>query len=100
MFCPNCRKEIKENSKFFGNCGATINYNTETSSMQNTPVSPAAPTTTKPKKKSGKKLLVCLGLVGVLAIGAYLAYSIYNQPTARINRMLSAGNFMEAFEIY
>ncbi len=100
MFCPNCRKEIKENSKFCGNCGATINYNTAPSSMQNPTVSPAAPTTTKPKKKSGKKLLVCLGLVGVLAIGAYLAYSIYNQPTARINRMLSAGNYMEAFEIY
>lgn len=86
MFCPNCGKEIEGNTKFCGNCGAVIE-------------SESAPSTQTMKRPS-KKTIATVSVIGIIIIAAIIFFSVFNQPEAKMNRAISAGNINEAYQIY
>ncbi len=76
MFCPNCGKEIPNESKFCGSCGANLSdvISESVDTEKQTPIDAAAtPVTDNPspefvqfRKKPGKKKLI--GIVAIVAV--------------------------------
>ena len=95
MFCPNCGKQIPDDSKFCVGCGSSVAQAPESTPAQTAPqpayqpvnsyaAQPSYPEADIPatnitveKKKSKKPLLITLGallLVAVLGVGAWLLF--------------------------
>ena len=95
MFCPNCGKQIPDDSKFCVGCGSSVAQAPESTPAQTDPqpayqpvnsyaAQPSYPEADIPatnitveKKKSKKPLLITLGallLVAVLGVGAWLLF--------------------------
>ena len=90
MFCPNCGKEIAENSKFCGECGKPIQ---DPPLNLNTPAEekPAVPGSAKSSTKK-KGCLGCLGIIILLVVLAAIFGSSHNssQPSATNNQGAAA----------
>lgn len=71
MFCKNCGKQIDGNKKFCSNCGASINI------IVNDPEIKNYKTKVKKNYKDNIAKLIKISL-GVLLIGGFLAFKIYN----------------------
>lgn len=100
MFCPKCGKQLKDGTKFCGECGAEINDNISSSALQNITSSIMTDLSAIKPKKVNKKVIFSVAAVGVIAISAIIGTNLYNQPQARMNRAISAGNISEAYNIY
>lgn len=100
MFCPKCGKEIKENVKFCGSCGAIVN--SKSADTTQTPFSqqPLIKKERPPRKKLSKKLIALSSAVVVVIIAIIVSFSLYNRAEAQMNRAISAGNIQEACQIY
>lgn len=101
MFCPNCGKEIEGNSKFCGNCGAVV----EKESVQSSQTQFSSHQTTVQgellkMKRPSKKMIAAVSTIGLVIIAVIIFFSMYNQPEAKMNRAISAGNINEAYQIY
>ncbi len=102
--CPKCGKEITEDSKFCGNCGAVI----ENESVQSSQTKFSSHQTTVQgellkllkMKKPNKKIIAAVSAIGVVIIAVIIFFSMYNQPEAKMNRAISAGKINEAYQIY
>ncbi len=72
MLCPNCRKEIDDDSKFCRYCGSTINTSsTNESSISNTNNEANTNSSSTPTKKKISKGVI-FGLVAVAVVGIAL----------------------------
>lgn len=95
MICANCGKEINENSRFCGVCGAPV-------AGQPVYAQPAVPPAKAGKKKGRAGVIVLIvALVVLLAGGAAAgAFLFWNRPVNRINRALEKNDLAAVAELY
>lgn len=94
MYCGNCGKELKENSKFCSTCGTPV----KVQSVVKTEAVPAVE-----KKNSSKTwlavLIIVLALIVVIAavgIGAYLLSNYYFDNTSNVTTSEKSLEYIEA----
>ena len=95
MICANCGKEINENSRFCGVCGAPV-------AGQPVYAQPAVPPAKAGKKKGRAGVIVLIvALVVLLAGGAAAgAFLFWNRPVSRIHRALEKNDLAAVAELY
>jgi tetratricopeptide (TPR) repeat protein len=103
MFCPNCGKEISDNSKYCNKCGAKINNNEITSiineNIENSTIIPNS------KKIRMKKVIIGLILLIIICgsgFGIYKHVQVknFNNLVKAANIKLNAENYDEAIQLY
>lgn len=107
MFCTNCGKEIERDTMVCRNCGVVIEADvTQHEAEQYTPPRTeiknqlAEIKKQLTLKKPGKKAIIAISVVAVAIIAVVIFLVIFNQPEARMNRAIAAGNIQEAYQIY
>lgn len=68
MFCKNCGKKIKENSKFCNQCGADVNASIDSQNI----VTPKINKVSKPKNNKNVIIIVVIVVIFLAVIGGIL----------------------------
>ncbi len=103
MICPNCKKNIEENSVFCNFCGFKINYNMESGTEEKSDITADAD---KQRKKSGKKwtrviiAVVCIALVIIAGTVFGVQYSKNRDLIHKYETLVKQEDFTKASEFY
>ena len=105
MYCQKCGKEIKENIRFCPGCGAPVKALEEIGAEAKTERKPEAMKENqqpqKPKKKKGRKMIIILLGICVLAIAILIAvFSILKQRKEKMfaSNIEAGNNYLEQLD--
>lgn len=115
MFCTKCGKELEDNTSFCIYCGSKLDVSVKNSKSANfdvdfsqinesehdeTTVSDLSNTIPTQKNNRIRKFVPIIVVAVVAVVGVIIGSSLYNTPSAKMNRAIKAGDMELAYEIF